>query len=621
MQKHFRLVMRIVLSVTVISWLTVADVRWPEWRGQPTAATHLRHAETTDARDLLVLRFDNSITGEQGETPAQAGGISFQPGVAGAGAFFATPNQLLYPSANNINAAEGTFECWIKPNWRGNDFQSYYALQYGLGGGILIGKDGANNLRLILNRFGPGGVPEVGVAFNVADWQANQWHYLAFTWSNSAKRLNLYIDGVLKAEESFAINLPAINSPTLQIGADGEGAYVNAVLDELRISDIRRSAQEIRERMQGGPTNGTGLTVREQRMTASISTTSCDLPQTKTVFAPTDTRAFHWMLVSGIRAGELFRWEFIQPNGSLFFTGEGRLNSSGDGCVFSSIPIAGQPAAALPGNWQVRFSYSGVPMLTTNFTISGGGGPMPTPTPPPSTNLGTAVIIDGTDANQHGTVSGGRNTRGWLYMQKALENLASRVPATTAKVVVALGTENGTTARNAIDSAFNLSSLPSAGWTLNHDVDGAANITNWLSGLSTTNTGILYIPTYNLCNTFRVCTGDLEPDEMAAINAQAGQIADFINRSPGNSGALFAMGEVDDGARTGAWGWLRALFPGIAVSANIDSETDLTLTADGREAFPGLTDSAFVLTRGEAWHNYFTGNLGTLKVLADWPRR
>src|ERR1051326_7457403 len=39
-------------------------------------------AETTDANDLLVLRFDNSLNGEGGETPTTATGTSFQPGVS-----------------------------------------------------------------------------------------------------------------------------------------------------------------------------------------------------------------------------------------------------------------------------------------------------------------------------------------------------------------------------------------------------------------------------------------------------------------------------------------------------------------------------------------------------------
>src|ERR1043166_7780931 len=78
------------------------------------------------------------------------------------------------------------------------------------------------------------------------------------------------------------------------------------------------------------------------------------------------------------------------------------------------------------------------------------------------------VVIDGTDANDHGSTAGGTNVEGWVYMQKVLENESAAVNIGVAKVVADLGTTDGTQARNAINSAFNLSSLPGSGWTLVH---------------------------------------------------------------------------------------------------------------------------------------------------------
>lgn len=347
----------------------------------------------------------------------------------------------------------------------------------------------------------------------------------------------------------------------------------------------------------------TTVTVLDQRIAAQVVSNNCVAPQSKTVFAPTDAYVFHWTSFTGIRVNDTIRWEFIQPNGSVYFANQETFTFSGSGCAWEGIQIAGQPAAQLPGNWQVRVIYNGSLLLTGQFTISG------VVTPPPPT-IGAAIIIDGTDANDHGSASGGKNVRGWLYMQKALESLASMVSPGTAKVVVDLGTSTGE-ARRAIDSAFNLSSLKNTGWTLNH-VDGAANITAWLTSLSTANTGILYLPTYNLTS------GDLEADEMTAINAQATQIANFANRGSGNGGALFAMGEVNTGSEARAWGWLRALFPGLNF-VQVASGSDLVLTPDGAAAFPGLTDPDLQLASGELWHNHFTGELGTLKVLATAP--
>ncbi|MBI4469798.1 MAG: hypothetical protein HY650_10820, partial [Acidobacteria bacterium] len=214
------------------------------------------------------------------------------------------------------------------------------------------------------------------------------------------------------------------------------------------------------------------------------------------------------------------------------------------------------------------------------------------------------VIIDGTDANDHGSFDGIRNVDGWLYMQKVLENLASQQPFGVAKVVVDLGTTSGQ-ARAAIVSAFDRSSLAGSGWMLRH-VDGPADIANWLDGLSAFNTGILYIPTAGNS------AGDLTGDELAAINARATKIRDFLRGGfdASRGGSLFAQGE----SLPGSYGWLSTLIPGIAVTdlGSGGIGTPITLTPDGAEAFPGLSNAD--LAGAVPWHNYFDGSFGSLTV-------
>lgn len=221
------------------------------------------------------------------------------------------------------------------------------------------------------------------------------------------------------------------------------------------------------------------------------------------------------------------------------------------------------------------------------------------------------VIIDGTDANDHGSASGGANLTGWLYMQKALENLAPQV-GNGNKTVVALGTTGGE-ATTAINSAFNLSSLAGpGGWTLTH-IDGEAAITAYFAG-GMANTGILYIPTVGLTS------GDMTSGELAVVNANAANIASFVGGAgtPSVGGGLFAQGE--NPSTTGAYAWLTTLIPGITVT-NIGGggvSTNITLTAAGSAAFPGLTNAD--LAGADPWHNYFGGNLGTLQVLGTAPQ-
>lgn len=72
-------------------------------------------------------------------------------------------------------------------------------------------------------------------------------------------------------------------------------------------------------------------------------------------------------------------------------------------------------------------------------------------------------ILAGTDLDDHGFASGGANQDGWLFMQRAVENLAPGV-TNGNKVVSILGSSSS--ALTSAQSAFNLSTLPGSGWTL-----------------------------------------------------------------------------------------------------------------------------------------------------------
>jgi hypothetical protein len=206
-------------------------------------------ASIVNQSELFVLNFDNNLTGNAGQLPIQASGITYQTGVQNQAVYLAPGSMLSYSSVNNINSREGSIEFWIKPFWNGNDNQNRTIFSFGGGGGILVAKDGANNLRIILNRFSlhPGG--EVGVAQNVGTWVSGQWHHVAFTWSDSSKKLRIFIDGTLRNETTFSNSLPAVNVSSFQIGVDGTSNYLNSLLDYLIISNAPRTTAEIAARM------------------------------------------------------------------------------------------------------------------------------------------------------------------------------------------------------------------------------------------------------------------------------------------------------------------------------------------------------------------------------------
>lgn len=226
-----------------------------------------------------------------------------------------------------------------------------------------------------------------------------------------------------------------------------------------------------------------------------------------------------------------------------------------------------------------------------------------------SSALAGPIIIAGTDADDHGTASGGANLTGWLFMQKAFENMAPSVTngSTTA---VCLGC-NSSTALNAFNSAFGLSTNL-AGWTT-VSLTTTTAITNFFNGTGTNNinnTGIVYMPTVS-----SNVTGGITDAQLTIVNANASVLNSFV----GNGGGLFTQEQANSSI---GYGWLTALLPSIQVHGDNDSSifnsTSLTLTTDGNAAFPGLTNSD--LSNATPWHAFFTGSgLGGLDILVTGP--
>lgn len=199
-------------------------------------------------------------------------------------------------------------------------------------------------------------------------------------------------------------------------------------------------------------------------------------------------------------------------------------------------------------------------------------------------------ILAGTDADDHGSASGGVNIDGWFFMQRSIENLAAGV-TNGNKVVVSLGSSS--TALAAAQSAFNLSSLVGQGWTF-RTVDGASAINGFFANSGTVtaaNSGIIMLDSGGNVG------GGLDSSEESALTSNATQLNNFL----GAGGGLFSQ--------SNDYGSLSALVPGLQ---RVDeSNTGIDLTAAGSAAFPGLTNSD--LSAGP-YHNRFA-NIGSIPVL------
>jgi subtilisin-like proprotein convertase family protein len=238
-----------------------------------------------------------------------------------------------------------------------------------------------------------------------------------------------------------------------------------------------------------------------------------------------------------------------------------------------------------------------------------------------------AVVIDGTDANDHGGTDfrTGLNTGGWFYMQQVLENIQPNV-SNGNRVLLSLGADpsdlgSGFGAAPSIASAFAQSPLPALGWTIVF-VAGSADIDVLLNGQSANardqnnlpivggvrlaEAGILYITTSN--NAF----GDLTTQELAVVNNHGIDIANFVNAG----GGLFAQAESPFSFQTVVrpFGWLQSIFPTINLgNPTTTGPNAIQITPAGMAAFPGLTIND--LSTGP-WHNFFGALPGPDGVVA-----
>jgi hypothetical protein len=191
---------------------------------------------SADSHTLLLLHLNGSNKGAQGEV-GSARGIQFTYGRFDQGVLITGRDILSYPAADNLNRTKGAIEFWLCPNWNGDDERDYVFFEVGKNwyNRMRIMKDGANNLRFMLWDS----QAEYGVAHNVSDWRTGEWHHVAATWQETD--IALYVDGQ-KVDSSRNAHMPDSLGDTISIGSLSaeSSSQANAIIDELRISDIPR---------------------------------------------------------------------------------------------------------------------------------------------------------------------------------------------------------------------------------------------------------------------------------------------------------------------------------------------------------------------------------------------
>jgi uncharacterized repeat protein (TIGR01451 family) len=215
------------------------------------------------------------------------------------------------------------------------------------------------------------------------------------------------------------------------------------------------------------------------------------------------------------------------------------------------------------------------------------------------------VILGGDALTANGSYNGTDNLGGWLYLQRALENVNPRVTRANDGSIAALGSSDSSATSNNAGGAIRHAALE-AGIPVTY-YNGDEQIQAFFDQLAagTANPRIIWIPSSEneVPNSLNFCSGTVDetvPSEGQVLENNDDALAAFVN----SGGGLVSHGPCYD--------WLPALLPDIQTPEPCDGACEsLYLTAQGQSALPGVTDDDVF----EPWFNYFDGDLGGLDVL------
>ena len=212
---------------------------WDAWY---KGVWHLANGTTLSAVDST----SNSNNGSLVNSPtAVAGQID-----GGANLASSSSQYITVPDNSSLKPASFTFSFWMKRS--GN--QQQYAHPLGKGGGSGA-PYGAYYFQLNeSNSDSSEGSLYVGTTNNVANqisypsgsFSTGVWYYIVGTFNSSTKILTGYNNGVQEGTTTAAVSTVSYDTGALSFGRQNSyGQYFNGTLDEIRISNIPRSADWI----------------------------------------------------------------------------------------------------------------------------------------------------------------------------------------------------------------------------------------------------------------------------------------------------------------------------------------------------------------------------------------
>jgi hypothetical protein len=206
------------------------------------------------AEDLL-LHFDNSPTGANGETPALVQSPAYAAGKWGSCLALPGAGKLQF-SRNELHLDEGTVELWVALRADGTNAvyaaRDHVLFQYRAPNGdfMQIAQAGASRILYAGGTVSNQWESAYGSLGDMSSWRSGQWHHLALTYSAPQSVMRFYVDGALAAQNNEGHYWPPNGSGTVfSIGGDLSGnAAAYYWVDELRLSARAAEAAEIAAR-------------------------------------------------------------------------------------------------------------------------------------------------------------------------------------------------------------------------------------------------------------------------------------------------------------------------------------------------------------------------------------
>ena len=189
---------------------------------------------------------DSSENGNHGTVENAAWTVDAKTGGA-ALEFNGTDSQVTVPDSPSLHPSTGniTMGAWIKVFSNPKTWVS---------GGSIIHKQGAyqwvvnNNGALWLGIWGAR-LESIGTYD--FEQHLDEWHHCAVTFDNAAQHAEIFVDGELNIEGTVGAAIDqTTNELYLGFKADG-GAHFDGIIDEVLISDVVRTQEEIKASMKG----------------------------------------------------------------------------------------------------------------------------------------------------------------------------------------------------------------------------------------------------------------------------------------------------------------------------------------------------------------------------------